>query len=132
VRTAGSLISIFLTTGACTAWAFADPVPAVDPEPAVAPEDAAPAPADVVVETSPGVAITAWQRLSWFDKKTFGISNLGGSINGAAWLTLLDRPHEAGPHWEGFAERYGVAVSTNAVSNAMEAGERRPKRSGIN
>jgi hypothetical protein len=66
--------------------------------------------------------VTAWQRLQWFDEKTFGVSNLAGSLPGTAVQTLLDRPHEAGPHWEGFGERYGVSVSTNAVSNTMEAG----------
>jgi hypothetical protein len=107
-------------TGACSvASAFSDPEPLIaDP---IAP-NAVSAPADVVVEASPSAAVTAWQRLEWFDEKTFGISNLGGSLPGAAWQTFRDRPREAGPHWEGFAERYGVSVSTNAVSNAMEAG----------
>src|ERR1700722_15355558 len=106
-------------TGACSvASAFADPTPLIA-EPVT--ENAAPAPLDIVVEAAPPAAITPWQRLGWFDQKTFGISNLGGSIPGAALLTILDRPHEAGPHWEGFGERYGVSLSTNAVSNAMEA-----------
>jgi hypothetical protein len=120
VRLSSFLIAALSMTGACSiAWAFADPVPLVA-EPA--PVDAVPAPADIVVEASPFAAVTPWQRLQWFDEKTFGPSNLGGSIFGAAWNTFQDRPHEAGPHWEGFAERYGVSVSTNAVSNAMEAG----------
>ncbi len=80
------------------------------------------APVDVVVEAAPYAAVTSWQRLGWFDKKTFGVQNLGGSLPYAAFQTLIDHPREAGPHWEGFAERYGVSVSTNAVSNAMEAG----------
>ena len=80
------------------------------------------APEDVVTEQSPSAAVTPWERLGWFDQKTFGVSNLGGSMLGAAWMTFLDRPREAGPHWEGFAERYGVSVSTVAVSNTLEAG----------
>jgi hypothetical protein len=114
------LIAVFSMTGACSvASAFADPAPIVaDP----VTENAVPAPVDVVVEAAPPAAITPWQRLGWFDQKTFGISNLGGSLVTAASLTLLDRPREAGPHWEGFGERYGVSVSTNALSNAMEAG----------
>lgn len=107
-------------TGACTvASAFADSAPLIA-EPVT--ENAVPAPVDIVVEAPPSAAVTPWQRLGWFDEKTFGISNLGGSIPGAAWMTFRDRPHEAGPHWEGLGERYGVSVSTNAVSNAMEAG----------
>ena len=107
-------------TGACSvASAFADPAPLIA-EPVT--EIAVLAPVEIVVETAPFAAVTSWQRLHWFDTKTFGISNLGGSIPGAALLTLMDRPREAGPHWEGFAERYGVSLSTNAVSNGMEAG----------
>jgi len=111
-------------TGACSvAAAFSDPAPLIA-EPVAVSAAIAPvtAPVDIVVETPPSTAVTAWQRLGWFDEKTFGISNLAGSLPGAALQTVLDRPHEAGPHWEGFAERYGVSVSTNAVSNAMEAG----------
>ncbi len=114
------LIAALSMTGACSiASAFADPIPVI-PEPAAV--NAAPAPAEIVVEASPFAAVTPWQRLGWFDQKTFGPSNLGGSIFVASWDTLLDRPKEAGPHWEGFGERYGVSVSTNAVSNALEAG----------
>jgi hypothetical protein len=107
-------------TAACSvASAFADGAPVIADPTA---ENAALAPVDVVVEERAAPAITAWQRLQWFDGKTFGISNLAGSLPGAAWMTFLDRPREAGPHWEGFAERYGVSVSTNAASNAIEAG----------
>jgi hypothetical protein len=120
VKLTGFLIAALSMTGACSvASAFADPAPVIA-EPT--PENAVSPPEDVVVETAPYAPVTAWQRLGWFDQKTFGVSNLGGSIPDAAWLTLMDRPRAAGPHWEGFAERYGVAVSTNAVSNAMEAG----------
>jgi len=130
VKLNNCLFAALSMTAACSvASAFADPSPIVSesatdnavPVTAVVPV-AAVVPADIVVETTPIAAVTAWQRLQWFDAKTFGVSNLGGSISGAALLTFMDRPHEAGPHWEGFAERYGVAVSTNAVSNAMEAG----------
>jgi hypothetical protein len=116
------VFSALSMTAVCSvAWAFADLAPVVAP-PAAENAAAGSVPADVVVETGPTLAVTAWQRLQWFDGKTFGVPNLGGSVFGAEWLTFLDRPHEAGPHWEGFAERYGVSVSTNAVSNAMEAG----------
>ncbi len=113
VKLTAFLIAAFSMTGACSvALAFADPAPVI----------AEPAPVDVVAEPASSAAVTFWQRLGWFDEKTFGVSNLGGSIPGAAWQTFLDRPREAGPHWDGFAERYGVSLSTNAVSNGMEAG----------
>lgn len=107
-------------TGVCSmASAFVDSAPEIA---VPAPVTAETVPEDVVVETGLTSAATPWQRLGWFDEKTFGVSNLGGSMAGAAWQTFLDRPRAAGPHWDGFAERYGVMVSTNAVSNAMEAG----------
>jgi hypothetical protein len=108
VKHTAFLIAAFSITGACcNVFAFVDPAPVV---------------ADIVVEAGPTPEVTPGQRLAWFDESTFGALNLGGSIPGAAWLTLLNKPREAGPHWGGFAERYGVSVSTNAVSNAMEAG----------
>lgn len=134
MRLTALVIAALSTTGACSvASAFADLAPLIaepltnNAEPVT--NNAEPVtnksvlvPADIVVEAGPSAAITSLQRLEWFDEKTFGVSNLGASIPVAAWLTFLDRPHEAGPHWEGFAERYGVSVSTTAVSNAMEAG----------
>jgi hypothetical protein len=114
VKLTGFLIVAFSMTGVCSA---ASPIADLAPVTAELP----PPPEDIVVEASPYAPVTAWQRLGWFDEKTFGVSNLGGSLPGAAWMTLLDRPREAGPHWEGFGERYGVALSTNAVSNTMEA-----------
>ena len=81
-----------------------------------------PAPTDIVIEMAPWRGITASQRLAWFDTKTFGIYNLAGAAPGAAWNTLLDYPKEAGSHWSGFGERYGVSVSTNGLSNGIEAG----------
>jgi hypothetical protein len=120
VKPTAFLIAAFSMTGAFSAaFAFTDPAPVIaEPAPAAAVS----APVDVVAEVAPYAAVTPWQRLGWFDAKTFGVHNLGGSLPGAAWQTFLDHPHEAGPHWEGFGERYGVAVSTSAVSNAMEAG----------
>jgi hypothetical protein len=115
------MLAAFSMTAACSvASAFTDPAPIIAES---ATEDAASVPVvDVVVEPGPATSVTAEQRLQWFGTKTFGVSNLGGSIPGAAWMTFLDRPHEAGPHWEGFAERYGVSLATNALSNVMEAG----------
>jgi len=120
VKATAFLIAAFSMTGAYSAvFAFTDPAP-LNAEPA--PETAVSAPVDVVVEVPPYAAVTPWQRLGWFDGKTFGVRNFDGTIPGAAWQTFFDRPRAAGPHWEGFAERYGVSVATNAVSNAMEAG----------
>jgi hypothetical protein len=120
VKPTAFLIAAFSMTGACSSvCAFTDPAPVIAE---LVPAAVVLAPVDVVAETAPYAAVTPWQRLGWFDQKTFGIQNLGGSLPYAAFQTFIDRPREAGPHWEGFAERYGVSVSTNAVSNSMEAG----------
>jgi hypothetical protein len=120
VKPTAFLLAAFSLTAACSAaLAFSGPAPVIaDP----VPQAAVPVPVDVVTEVAPYASVTPLQRLGWFDRKTFGVQNLGGSLPYAAWQTLVDHPHEAGPHWEGFGERYGVALSTNAVSNAMEAG----------
>jgi hypothetical protein len=36
--------------------------------------------------------------------------------------TAVNRPEEYGPHWEGFANRYGMGMAGSVTSNAMEAG----------
>jgi hypothetical protein len=127
VKLTAFLIAAYSMTGAWSvACAFTDSEPqAAESGPQAAEsavETTAPIPAEIVVETAPTVAVTPMQRLGWFDRKTFGVQNLGGALPIAAWLTWRDQPRESGPHWRGFAERYGVSVSTTALSNAMEAG----------
>jgi hypothetical protein len=119
VKLTAFLIAAFAMTGVCSvASAFEAPAAAPD----TSASESALAPVDIVIETSPFRPVSAWQRVGWFDQKTFGVLTLGGSIPGAAWQTFTDQPRAAGRHWDGFAERYGVAVSTSALSNAMEAG----------
>lgn len=67
--------------------------------------------------------ITPEQRLDWYMLSTAGLQSLAiaGPIS-AGWGTALDRPHEYGPHWEGFAKRYGVRLSGVAIGNGLEAG----------
>ncbi len=93
-----------------------------DALPDAAPVNVVPAAStDIVVEQTPASPITFAQRLAWFDTKTFGPANFLGTLPGAAWNTGLNRPHEGGPHWEGFGERYGTSMATNAISNTIEA-----------
>jgi hypothetical protein len=120
VKLTAFLIAAFSITGAWTGAFAAEDTDPVAAEPAS--ENATPVPEDIVVEARRTPAATPMDRLLWFDRKTFGVLDLGGSIPAAAWLTFRDQPHEAGPHWRGFAERYSVSVSTSALSNAMEAG----------
>jgi hypothetical protein len=67
--------------------------------------------------------ITAAQRGKWFVKSTVGPGSLllSGPL-GAAWGTMLNRPREYGPHWEGFGKRYGMRLTGVSVGDAMEAG----------
>jgi hypothetical protein len=45
-----------------------------------------------------------------------------GVLFSAGFGTLFDVPKAYGTHWSGFGERYGIRLSTLAVSNTMEAG----------
>jgi hypothetical protein len=121
VRLTAFFLATFSITGFCLQASAADDPDIAAPAPAPV-VNVVPAASDIVIETQPWAAITLSQRLAWFDEKTFGIYNLAGAIPGAAFNTLRDSPKEAGSHWSGFGERYGVSVSTNGLSNAMEAG----------
>ena len=49
-------------------------------------------------------------------------ANLAGGIFEAALGTAPNRPREYGPHWGGFARRYGIGMTRSATGNAIEAG----------
>jgi len=67
--------------------------------------------------------ITPAQRLHWFAYSTAGpVSLLLAGPVSAAWGTMLDRPKEYGPHWGGFADRYGMRLTGVSTGNAIEAG----------
>jgi hypothetical protein len=62
--------------------------------------------------------ITAPLRIQWAVRSTIG----NGVVFSAGLETLFDVPKAYGTHWSGFGERYGIRLSTLAVSNTMEAG----------
>jgi hypothetical protein len=66
--------------------------------------------------------ITGTQRLKWFARSTVGPRSLflTGPLS-AAWGTALNRPSEYGPHWDGFASRYGIRLTGVSTGNAIEA-----------
>src|SRR4051812_24821177 len=66
--------------------------------------------------------LTNSERLKWFSKSTVGTASLLGGTISAAFGTLWNRPVEYGPHWEGFADRYGMRLTGISTGNAMEAG----------
>jgi hypothetical protein len=66
--------------------------------------------------------ITGRERLNWFVKSTVGPQSLGGGLFSAAIGTARDKPVEYGPHWGGYADRYGMRLTGVSTGNAMEAG----------
>ena len=66
--------------------------------------------------------ITAKERLQWLAVKTLGIDDLAEGVIFSGYGTAVNKPPEDGPHWGGFAERYGVRLTGIATSNTMEAG----------
>ena len=65
--------------------------------------------------------ITSKQRLSWFLDSTVGPETLTVGLFSAAIGTARDAPYEYGPHWEGFAKRYGMRLTGVSTGNAIEA-----------
>jgi len=66
---------------------------------------------------------TVTDRVKWFALTTAGsLSLLAVGLLSSGWGTMLNKPKEYGPHWEGFAERYGVRLTGLSTGNAMEAG----------
>src|SRR5215472_3898342 len=66
--------------------------------------------------------ITGGERVKWTLLSTFGFASLAGGVVSSAYGTAVDHPHEYGPHWDGFGNRYGMRLSGVITSNAMEAG----------
>jgi hypothetical protein len=62
------------------------------------------------------------ERLRWFLSSTVGPKSLGTSAVSAAWSTRSNSPEEYGPHWDGFAKRYGLKLADAATRNSIEAG----------
>ena len=71
---------------------------------------------------TPYQPFTPRERLRWFPANTMDPWNLAGGIFDAAFGTAPDRPKEYGPHWRGFAQRYGIGMTRSATGNAIEAG----------
>jgi hypothetical protein len=66
--------------------------------------------------------ITGRQRFDWFVENTVGPETLAVGLFSAGFGTARDAPVEYGPHWSGFADRYGMRLTGVSTGNAMEAG----------
>jgi len=71
---------------------------------------------------APYKPLTPRENLRWFTANTIDPANLAGGIFEAALGTAPNRPKEYGPHWGGFAKRYGIGMSQSVTGNAIEAG----------
>jgi hypothetical protein len=72
--------------------------------------------------TQPYHPIIPRQRVRWFISNTIGPSHLFGAGGFSAALgTALYHPKEYGPHWGGFADRFGMRLTGISTGNAMEA-----------
>lgn len=65
--------------------------------------------------------ITAEGRLGWFVRATVGPKSLTGGLFSSAFGTALNSPHEYGPGWSGFGQRYGMRLTGISTGNAIEA-----------
>ena len=73
-------------------------------------------------QSAPYEPITARERFGWGVRSAIWPEHLVAGVIMAGGGTGLNRPHEDGTHWGGFAERFGVRLTGVATSNVMEAG----------
>jgi hypothetical protein len=66
--------------------------------------------------------LTREERCAWFVDSTVGPKSLAAGVVSSAWSTAFNNPEEYGPHWDGFAKRYGMRLTGIAASNGIEAG----------
>jgi hypothetical protein len=76
----------------------------------------------VIAAQAPYEPISGKQRIAWAALQTFGPESLLVGTLTAGIGTARDNPEEYGPHWEGFAKRYGMRFTGIAASNTIEAG----------
>jgi hypothetical protein len=113
----------------------AQPTPSAKPQPAAQPAASLPAAgSDDGCSVSPlaslryhtvddaDTPITGCQRLEWFITNTIGpLHLLAGGFFSAGIGTWENHPREYGPHWEGFADRFGMRLTGISTGNALEA-----------
>ena len=76
----------------------------------------------VISAQAPYQMISGRQRIAWAAQQTFGPESLLVGTLTAAIGTGRDTPPEYGPHWDGYAKRYGMRFTGIAASNTIEAG----------
>jgi len=76
----------------------------------------------VISAQAPYRMISGKERIQWAAIETFGPESLFAGLLRAGIATARDTPEEYGPHWDGFAKRYGMRFTGLAASNTIEAG----------
>jgi hypothetical protein len=76
----------------------------------------------VIAAQAPYEPISGKQRIAWAAQQTFGPESLLVGTLSAGIGTARDKPEEYGPHWDGFAKRYGMRFTGIASGNVIEAG----------
>jgi len=66
--------------------------------------------------------ITGTERVHWAIRSTVGPKSLVVGVFSSAWDTAVNVPEEYGPHWSGFAKRYGIRLTGIGATNTIEAG----------
>lgn len=64
---------------------------------------------------------TLGARYKWVAKSSVSPVTVGGFMFSSALTTARNAPVEYGPHWDGYAKRIGLRISTGATSRIMEA-----------
>src|SRR6476620_8629384 len=90
--------------------------------PAAKPQGPAEPSLRVIAARAPYEPISGKQRIQWAALQTFGPESLAVGTLSAGIGTARNNPYEYGPHWEGFAKRYGMRFTGIAASNTIEAG----------
>jgi hypothetical protein len=66
--------------------------------------------------------ISGKERLHWVIRGTLGPKSLLIGVFTESIATAQNAPREYGPHWDGFAQRYGIRLTGVATSSTIEAG----------
>lgn len=74
-----------------------------------------------IAARAPYTPMTGKQRVEWTLLQTFGPESLLVGTFSAGIGTAKDTPFEYGPHWDGFAKRYGMRFTGIASGNLIEA-----------
>jgi len=116
-RAARAAVLLFLAAGIARAQE-----PAKPDAPAAKPQGPPKQNLKVIAAQAPYEPLSAKQRVQWAAQQTFGPESWLVGIWTAGIGTARDTPKEYGPHWDGFAKRYGMRFTGIAASNTIEAG----------